>query len=169
MTFAILGNEVSSIRGPRAKISPGLLRGPGCQTIGWVPSIPSVAWQPYPSPLGRLRAHSFASPPRDGFAFIENSRLTVSCGTHLATRILRRTCVRRLRFAPLTLVLWNEFSDYANRAGVFFGIFGGITRSFMWISDRSPSGAIGPADRTPIPGSCAAVAACRRARASPHF
>ena len=41
-----------------------------------VPSIPSVAWQPYPSPLGRLRAHSFASPPHDGFAFIENGHVS---------------------------------------------------------------------------------------------
>src|SRR5205085_3112468 len=46
---------------------------PEDQTYFWVPSIPSVAWQPYPSPLGRLRAHSFASPPHDGFAFIEDS------------------------------------------------------------------------------------------------
>src|SRR6516162_7067226 len=44
----------------------------GDQTYCWVPSIPSVAWQPYPSPLGRLRAHSFASPPHDGFAFVED-------------------------------------------------------------------------------------------------
>src|SRR5205085_195159 len=46
---------------------------PEDQTYFWVPSIPSVAWQPYPSPLGRLRAHSFASPPHDGFAFVEDS------------------------------------------------------------------------------------------------
>src|SRR5439155_25111625 len=44
------------------------LRKPGHQAYLRVPSIPSVAWQPYPSPLGRLRAHSFASPSRDGFA-----------------------------------------------------------------------------------------------------
>src|SRR5438874_7036834 len=46
---------------------------PAHQAYFWVPSIPSVAWQPYPSPLGRLRAHSFASPPHDGFAFIEDA------------------------------------------------------------------------------------------------
>ena len=46
--------------------------GPDYQAYLRVPSIPSVAWQPYPSPLGRLRAHSFASPPRDGFAIVED-------------------------------------------------------------------------------------------------
>src|SRR6266849_9579067 len=50
------------------------LRKPGDQTYLRVPSIPSVAWQPYPSPLGRLRAHSFASPPHDGFAFVEDGQ-----------------------------------------------------------------------------------------------
>src|SRR5438477_10034396 len=45
---------------------------PEVQAYLRVPSIPSVAWQPYPSPLGRLRAHSFASPPHGGFAFIED-------------------------------------------------------------------------------------------------
>jgi hypothetical protein len=49
-----------------------LAEAPENQTYLRVPSIPSVAWQPYPSPLGRLRAHSFASPPHDGFAFVED-------------------------------------------------------------------------------------------------
>jgi len=52
-----------------------LLRRPGNQAYLRVPSIPSVAWQPYPSPLGRLRAHSFAPPPHDGFAA---SRMSVA-------------------------------------------------------------------------------------------
>src|ERR1051325_1185959 len=56
----------------RAKKIRASLRKPGHQTNLRVPSIPSVAWQPYPSPLGRLRAHSFASPPHDGFAFVED-------------------------------------------------------------------------------------------------
>src|SRR6516162_9913823 len=56
----------------RAKKSGPPCGSPDDQAYLRVPSIPSVAWQPYPSPLGRLRAHSLASPPHDGFAFIED-------------------------------------------------------------------------------------------------
>ena len=62
----------------RKKISGLPCGSPDNQTYLRVPSIPSVAWQPYPSPLGRLRAHSFASPPHDGFAFIEDGRLVTA-------------------------------------------------------------------------------------------
>ena len=56
----------------RAKNNPAPPRGgAGHQTYLRVPSIPSVAWQPYPSPSGRLRAHSFASPSHGGFALVE--------------------------------------------------------------------------------------------------
>ena len=61
---------------------------PDYQTYLRVPSIPSVAWQPYPSPLGRLRAHSFASPPHDGFAFVEDGLLTV-----LQMDVTPKTCI----------------------------------------------------------------------------
>lgn len=97
----------------RAKISPVSLRRPGCQTIGWVPSIPSVAWQPYPSPLGRLRAHSFASPPRDGFAFVENGRCRISLGT----QSIRGSHSTKARVLPANTQLWNDFADNASYAG----------------------------------------------------
>ena len=68
-------NTRGGLRGPRTKKNPGLLaEAPDNQAYLRVPSIPSVAWQPYPSPLGRLRAHSFASPPHDGFAFVEDGQ-----------------------------------------------------------------------------------------------
>src|SRR6266404_222001 len=66
------GNEPRTTNHEQNKKIRASLRKPGDQTYLRVPSIPSVAWQPYPSPLGRLRAHSFASPPHDGFAFIED-------------------------------------------------------------------------------------------------
>src|SRR5262249_40628215 len=56
----------------RKKKSEPPCGGPEDQANFWVPSIPSVAWQPYPSPLERLRAHSFAPPPHDGFAIVED-------------------------------------------------------------------------------------------------
>ncbi len=56
------------------KIRRFLAEAPDDQAYLRVPSIPSVAWQPYPSPLGRLRAHSFASPSHDGFAFVEDGQ-----------------------------------------------------------------------------------------------
>jgi hypothetical protein len=62
-----------------------------------VPSIPSVAWQPYPSPLGRLRAHSFASPPHDGFAFLEDDREVV------CSSIRRRGCSPSHRYSRTRL------------------------------------------------------------------
>lgn len=98
---------------PRAEISPVSSRRPGCQSIGWVPSIPSVAWQPYPSPLGRLRAHSFASPPRDGFAFVENGR----------GRSLWDSFRRLASLSSATRQLWNGFDGYANRTDDFLEIF----------------------------------------------
>src|SRR5258706_11351239 len=67
---ALRANLVMALARKKIRAS---LRKPGDQTYLRVPSIPSVAWQPYPSPLGRLRAHSFASPPHDGFAFVEDS------------------------------------------------------------------------------------------------
>src|SRR5688572_16191764 len=68
------GKEKGSDSRCAQKKTPGsLARARRAKRTFWVPSIPSVAWQPYPSPLGRLRAHSFASPPRDGFAFVEET------------------------------------------------------------------------------------------------
>src|SRR5262249_31660324 len=61
-------------KGEPAKKAPDPPQGgPEDQPYFRVPSIPWVAWQPYPPPLGRLRAHSFASPPHDGFAIVEDS------------------------------------------------------------------------------------------------
>ena len=72
-------------RGAQKKIRTFLAEGPDDQTYLRVPSIPSVAWQPYPSPLGRLRAHSFASPSHDGFAFVEDSwAICLGCASRMS-------------------------------------------------------------------------------------
>src|SRR5258706_12889334 len=68
---ALRANLVMALARKKIRAS---LRKPEVQAYLRVPSIPSVAWQPYPSPLGRLRAHSFAPPPHGGFAFVEDDQ-----------------------------------------------------------------------------------------------
>lgn len=115
-----MSNSTERRRSARKKIRRSLSRAPENQTYLRVPSIPSVAWQPYPSPLGRLRAHSFASPPHDGFAFVEDgqrrrpflsrspvdlclNRLHLNCRTHFPNMQIRRDffCDRSLTVAVI--------------------------------------------------------------------
>jgi hypothetical protein len=69
-------------RRARRNKKAGLPRGkPGAPSVltGPVHPFGSLAALSAP-PSGRLRAHSFASPPRDGFAFIEDKRYFVCDG-----------------------------------------------------------------------------------------
>ncbi|MGH7174571.1 MAG: hypothetical protein ACRELG_30255, partial [Gemmataceae bacterium] len=54
--IGVYRGEVLLWRCAREKIRRLLAEAPENQTYLRVPSIPSVAWTPYPSPLGRLRA-----------------------------------------------------------------------------------------------------------------
>ena len=87
---------------PARKKIRASLRKPGHQAYLRVPSIPSVAWQPYPSPLGRLRAHSFASPSRDGFAGSRMPRHKNCRGQPKLRTVLPRMQVFRELFSKKT-------------------------------------------------------------------